>query len=99
MNPSIELFLMRPDQRPKGWKKRFGYYAVADDGTIYLPGEIFSPQSFLSASWDGEPFILAQDRKTVLLRADWLKSEYPQGASDIEHVEGKIRGSLASKAA
>lgn len=97
MNSQIELFLMQPAERPKGWKKRFGYYAVADDGTIYLPGEIFSAQSMLCASWDGEPLVLAQDGKTVLLRSEWLKGEYPQCASDIEHVEGKIRESLATE--
>jgi hypothetical protein len=99
MNSQIEHFLMKPAERPKGWKKRLGFYAVAGDGAIYLPGDVFSRQAFLSASWDSEPIVLAQDGKTALLRSDWLKGEYPQYSSDIEQIEGKIRESLATIAA
>jgi hypothetical protein len=96
MDSKIELFLMRPNGRPKGWKKHFGYYAIADDGTIYLPGDMFSKAAFFAASWDGEPIVLAQDGKTALFRSEWLKGEYPQSATDIENVEAKIREGLSN---
>jgi hypothetical protein len=72
-NPdTTELFCFKPKKRPKGWRSRFGVYALDKDGTIFLPGELFGGDAFLCASFDGEPIVLA-DRKTALFRTDWLK--------------------------
>ena len=47
---------------------------------------------FLCASYDGESFMLA-DRKTWMVRADWLKNNYPVAADVIEKAVNYV-GSL-----
>jgi hypothetical protein len=91
MSPEPEIFLMIPLNPAKGWKKEFGYYALAADGTLFLPGQAFHPAAFSMAAKDGEPGLVCEDEKIVLLRVEWLKKQYPARLREIERVERVIR--------
>jgi len=92
-HPEPEVFLNRWPDAPPGWAERFGYFAIAHDGTIFLPAMIVNrPESglLLCASFDGEPFLMA-DKHTPLFRTEWLKENYPNKSDDIDFVVAKIR--------
>ena len=91
MNAEPEVFLIIPLNPTEGWKEEFGYYALAADGTLFLQGQAFHPSAFSMAAKDGEPGLVCEDKKIALLRAEWLKKQYPACLSEIEWIERVIR--------
>jgi len=92
-HPEPEVFLNRWPDAPPGWAERFGYFAIAHDGTIFLPAMIVNRSGndlLLCASFDGEPFLMA-DKHTPLFRTEWLKENYPNKSDDIDFVVARIR--------
>ena len=78
---------------PPGWLDRFGFYAIAQDGTVFLPAiAVDQPDNtlLLSASFDGEPLLIVGDN-TPLFRSDWLKDNYPRKANQVDFVLNKIQ--------
>lgn len=97
MSKRFQTFLRIPVDAPKGWRKRYGLYAIDwKTNEIWLPGELFGNPTalLLCASFDGES-LLMQD-KTPLFRTAWLKTECPKSVADIDFIEGKVRADLAS---
>jgi hypothetical protein len=91
--PEPEVFLTSCPDPPPGWEERFAYFAIAHDGTIFLPAVIVNrleSDLLLCASFDGEPLLLA-DKHTPLFRTEWLKQNYPNKSDDIDFVVARIR--------
>jgi hypothetical protein len=99
MKSKGQVITFAPSPKPKGWKKACGYIGIDANGTVFLPW-FYAPSSemdvFLCASYDGESFMLA-DRKTWMVRADWLKENYPIAADVIEKAVYYVRSLLNQK--
>jgi hypothetical protein len=96
MRKRIQVFLRIPVDPPKGWKRRYGLYAIDwQTNDILLPGELFGNPTalLLCASFDNEALFM--EGKTPLFRTEWLKTECPKSVADIEFIEGKVRADLA----
>jgi hypothetical protein len=91
---TVEVYCRTPATKPQGWKKKHGYHGITKDGGIMLPADVSNnPHAVLCASFDGEPMVKAGSGNgvSILLRSEWLKSEYPRVAGTVDLICGKIR--------
>jgi hypothetical protein len=62
----LEVFQLHYDAPPKGWKKKYGQYALDGDETIHIPGVLTGRSEMdliLCASFDGEPLAYSDHGK------------------------------------
>jgi hypothetical protein len=87
----VTVYQMTPDPRPKRWRRQFGYYAIAEDGEIYLPGIVAygAMPTFLAAAFDGVGYVRTGDG-VLLYPVTWMCREFPDCADDIGHIVMRI---------
>ena len=89
------MFLLKHENPPKKWKKKYGYYMIDDDETIYIAGILTGRSEMdllLCASYDGEPLVHSGGKNGVaLFRARWLKTECPKASEGIDRFVEMIR--------
>ena len=92
-----DIFLFRPPNPPRGWRKSDGYYVIESDGTVFINGNVIGSfvgeelggELFYCACFDGEP--VKRIGKAFLFRMSWLKEQAPKRRSNLDLLEQKIR--------